>query len=282
MAEHDDSGKAATAAALADRCIAALDGEAARAAFFDRMIAGLLPKDHSRIFWGDRLLSLGKSMGFLDDPSFAGAYAAIRGSHQYDQYASPHTVAWRLHTLVWAARNGLALNGDFVECGVFKGDFAWVVARVTDFARQPRTFYLYDTFAGFAPAYSSAADFPDSPGFFGFADSVYKDPAVYQEVLHKFRDFPNVRIVRGTVPDSLAEAAPDKIAFLHIDLNSPAAEVAALEVLFDRVVPGGSIVFDDYGWHLFRKQKEAEDAFMAARSYRILELPTGQGLVVKR
>jgi O-methyltransferase len=270
------------AAALADRCIAALDGPEARAAFFDRVITGLLAQDHARIFWGDRLLSLGKSMGFFDDPAFAAAYAPIRGSHQYDQYASPHTVAWRLHTLVWAAANGLALDGDFVECGVFKGDFAWVVTQATDFVHQPKTFYLYDTFEGFAPAYSSAGDFPDAPGFFAFADNVYKDPAIYEEVRRKFRDFPNVRVIRGVVPDCLAEASPEKIAFLHIDLNSPAAEVAALEALFDRVVPGGCVVFDDYGWHLFRKQKDAEDAFMAARGYRILELPTGQGLVIKR
>ena len=268
--------------ALADQCLASLSNPAARAAFFDRMISGLLAQDHSRIFWGDRLLSLGKSMGFLDDPAFADAYARIKGSHQYDQYASPHTVAWRLHTLVWAARNGLALDGDFVECGVFKGDFAWVVAQATNFVRQRRTFYLYDTFSGFAPAYSSAEDFPDAPGFFNFANDVYADPAIYDEVVRKFRGLPNVRIVRGVLPDTLSEAAPDRIAFLHIDLNSPAAEIATLERLFDRVVPNGIIVFDDYGWHLFRKQKEAEDAFMAARGYQILELPTGQGMVVKR
>jgi hypothetical protein len=270
------------AIALADRCNASLTTQAARAAFFDRVIKGLLAQDHNRIFWGDRLLSLGKSMGFLDDPAFAAAYARIKGSHQYDQYASPHTVSWRLHTLVWAARNGLALDGDFVECGVFKGDFAWVVMQLTDFSRLSKTFYLYDTFSGFAPAYSSAEDFPDAPGFFEFANNVYADPAIYEEVVHKFRDMPNVQIVRGTLPGTLAEACPERIAFLHIDLNSPAAEIATLERLFDRVVAKGVIVFDDYGWHLFRKQKEAEDAFMAARGYQILELPTGQGMVVKR
>ena len=221
-------------------------------------------------------------MGFLADPRFADAYAAIRGAHEYDQYASPHTVAWRLHTLVWAASNGLALEGDFVECGVFKGDFAWVVTQATDLLRHDKTFYLYDTFAGFAPAYSSAEDFPEAPGFFAFADEIYKDPAIYEAVVRKFRNVPNVRIVRGVVPDSLSQASPEKIAFLHIDLNSPAAEVAALEILFDRVVPGGCVVFDDYGWALFHKQKTVEDAFMAERGYRILELPTGQGLVVKR
>jgi hypothetical protein len=272
----------AKAIALADRCLVALDDPSARAAFFDRMIEGLLRQDHSRIFWGDRLLSLGKSMGFLENPAFAGAYARIKGSHQYDQYASPHTVAWRLHTLVWAAQSGLALDGDFVECGVFKGDFAWMVTQMTNFTQQAKTFYLYDTFSGFAANYSSADDFPDAPGFFDFANRVYNDPTIYEEVVQKFRDMPNVRIVRGVLPDTLAEACPERIAFLHIDLNSPAAEIATLERLFDRVVSNGIIVFDDYGWHLFRKQKEAEDAFMAARGHQILELPTGQGMVVKR
>jgi O-methyltransferase len=55
-----------------------------------------------------------------------------------------------------------------------------------------------------------------------------------------------------------------------------------LERLFDRVLTGGVVVFDDYGWKMFHKQKEAEDAFMRSRGYGILELPTGQGLVVKR
>jgi O-methyltransferase len=281
MPTQDDSRKSA-AAALADGCIAVLDELALRAAFFDRLVAGLIPKDHARVFWGDRLLSLGKSMGFFDDPLFAAAYAQIRGSHQYDQYDSPHTIAWRLHTLVWAAHNGLMLDGDFVECGVFKGDFAWVVAQCTQFMNQDKTFYLYDTFAGFASAYSSPDDFPDSPGFLEFANKIYEDPALYCEVTEKFRGFGNVRIVRGVLPDTLTVLAPEKIAFLHIDINSPAAEIGVLEKLFDRVVANGIVVFDDYGWHLFRKQKEAEDAFMKARGYSILELPTGQGLVLKR
>jgi len=157
-----------------------------------------------------------------------------------------------------------------------------VVAQCTDFAQRGKTFYLYDTFAGFAPAHSSPADFPDSPGFLDFADKIYKDPAIYPEVVEKFRDVANVRIVRGVLPDTLCNIAPEKIAFLHIDINSPAAEIGTLEVLFDRVVAGGIVVFDDYGWHLFRRQMEAEDAFMAARGYQILELPTGQGLLVKR
>ena len=67
-------------------------------------------------------------------------------------------------------------------------------------------------------------------------------------------------------------------------------EDAALEVLpgepgkpaFDRVPPGGVVAFDDYGWKMFHKQKEAEDDFMRRHDHEILELPTGQGLVIRR
>jgi O-methyltransferase len=58
--------------------------------------------------------------------------------------------------------------------------------------------------------------------------------------------------------------------------------VETLERLFDRVVPSGMIVLDDYGWLVLNEQKRAEDAFFAKRSYAVLELPTGQGLIVKR
>jgi len=184
--------------------------------------------------------------------------------------------------LAWAAQHALSLDGDFVECGVFKGDRASLLAKVTDFGRQRKTFYLYDSFAGFSPDYSSADDFPDSPGFFDFAHKLFSEPGLFEEVTRRFSAYPNVRIVRGVLPDVLAETAPDKISFMHMDLNSPRASVACLEVLFDRMIPGGMIIFDDYGWYAYRREKELADVFMAARGYQILELPTGQGLLLKR
>jgi O-methyltransferase len=80
----------------------------------------------------------------------------------------------------------------------------------------------------------------------------------------------------------LAEVAPRRIAFLHVDMNNAQAELGALDALFERVSPGGMIVFDDYGWSGYRDQKLAVDEFMRDRGHAVLELPTGQGLVVKR
>lgn len=242
---------------------------------------GLKPL-HSSVFWGDRMLTLDKAAGFFEEESFKRSFEAIRGSHIYDSYNSPHTIAWRLHTLVWAARSAIMHEGDLVECGVFKGDMSWVVATMLGDKIADRTFYLYDSFEGFSPALSSAADYPDDPGFLAMASEAYRYPSIYEAVIKKFSGMPQVKIIRGFVPDTFKIAMPKRIAFLHIDLNSPAAEIAVLEHLFDRVVSGGYIVFDDYGWKPFKKQRDAENQFMAARGHFILELPTGQGLVIKR
>jgi hypothetical protein len=151
-----------------------------------------------------------------------------------------------------------------------------------DFGKLPRQFYLYDTYAGFSEKYSSPDDFPGNPGFYNAAQQAYSTGSLFDVVKAKFAHLSNVHVVRGVVPDVFLQVVPERVAWLHIDLNSARAEIGALEVLFDRVVPGGMIVFDDYGWVNFRKQKIAEDEFFAARGYKVLELPTGQGLVVKR
>jgi hypothetical protein len=190
----------------------------------------------------------------------------------------------KLYALVTAVRYVVdaGIEGDLVECGVFKGDMSWVVATMLGDKIADRTFYLYDSFEGFSPALSSAADYPDDPGFLAMASEAYRYPSIYEAVIKKFSGMQQVKIIRGFVPDTFKIAMPKRIAFLHIDLNSPAAEIAVLEHLFDRVVSGGYIVFDDYGWKPFKKQRDAENQFMAARGHFILELPTGQGLVIKR
>lgn len=239
-------------------------------------------RHHRSVFWGDRLLTLDKAAGFYEEDKFKECHSQINQPQDYDQYAGPDGIAWRLNTLVWAAKCALKLPGDFVECGVFKGDMSWVITNVIDWVNLDKTFYLYDTFEGFSSEYTSQEDFPLNPNFLDFANEIYQIPNLYEQVCERFNKFLNVKIIKGVLPDSLVEESPEQIAFLHIDLNSVKPEIGVLEVLFDRIVSGGIIVFDDYGWIEYIRQKRAEDAFMGDRQYSILELPTGQGLVVKQ
>src|SRR5262249_23151320 len=156
----------------------------------------------------------------------------------------------RINTLSWAAAEALRLEGDFIECGVWRGFCSAVLIEYLEFQKLDRTFYLYDTFAGIpAELDSEKHDVP-----------LFHEPGLYDRVVERFSRYPNVKIIKGIIPDSFSSAAPERIAFMHIDLNSSKSEIAALEALFERVVPGGFIVFDDYGWTGYTAQQLAEEA----------------------
>lgn len=255
-----------------------------RAAFVDFMMREILSEDHHTVFWGDRMMTLDKSMGFFDDPAFVKVWERVRGAHQYDQYDNRQSIAWRMHTLVWAARSALALpEGDFVECGVFQGDMSYVVYHAAGLAGSGRHMHLFDSFEGIDPGRTVPGEYgPSAENYVSYANSHYKRTGLYEGVIDRFAGLPEVSVHKGFLPEALRGRAPAKIAWLHIDLNAAKPEVETLEVLFDRVVPSGMVIFDDYGWLVLKAQKDAEDDFFAKRGYQVLELPTGQGLVVKR
>jgi predicted O-methyltransferase YrrM len=71
------------------------------------------------------------------------------------------------------------------------------------------------------------------------------------------------------------------VAYLSLDMNIAAPERAALEHFWPKLVRGGVIVLDDYGWAAYSEQKASMDEFAAAHGIQVCCLPTGQGLIVK-
>ena len=213
-------------------------------------------------FSADNLITYGHTRGFLVEPRFV---AAVLAAHPEP---TERAIAWRTHTLCWAAESVSKLSGDYVECGTYQGYSAEVLMHFTR-GLSGRRLWLYDLF--------------DPSGGTGEGHRLPAHaPELVDTVRARFRQWDNVTVTQGKVPQILADAAPEQIAFLHIDMNNAEAERGALEVLFDRVSTGGIIVFDDYGWSGYRAQKDLADDFMQLHGLSVLELPTGQGLVVKR
>ncbi len=190
-------------------------------------------------------------------------------------------IEWRIHVALWCATQALRLDGDFVECGVHTGILSGAVMTWTDFAKQiDRKFYLFDTWAGI-PA-EQVSEQEKRIGTLEMNRKYQGGDAIYANVVKKFSPWPNCVVVRGRVPDSLsAMAASQKVAYLSMDMNVAAAEIAAGEFLWPRLVPGAHILLDDYGWAPHIHQKQAWDDFARAHGVMILSLPTGQGLIVK-
>ncbi len=215
------------------------------------------------IFAGDNLFTINRNLSFLDDRPFFDAWS------KHVDCPAEKACIWRMAVLAWAARTALrcGIPGDFVECACYRGTAARIVCDTVGFEQTGRKYYLYDLFEHDASMPHPSMDMHSS--------------TLHSDTVARFVDQPNVVVTKGCVPDVLQVVAPETIAFLHVDLNNADAEIGALEVLFDRVSPGAPIVFDDYGWLGYRKQKLAEDPWLAARGYHVLELPTGQGLLIK-
>lgn len=218
---------------------------------------------HQGLFAGDNLFTIYRNLSFLDNKKFMDAVK------RHSETPAESSIIWRIFVQLWAIHNGLHLEGDFVECACYKGITARILCDTIDFEKYPdKKYYLYDLFEHSNDMIHHALPEHGS--------------TLFEEVKNRFSNYSNVEVIKGFVPDILLEKAPEKIAFMNLDLNNPPAEIAALDILFDRMVPGAILVLDDYGWLPYRAQKEAEDPWFLERGYHVLELPTGQGLVIKR
>ena len=64
-------------------------------------------------------------------------------------------------------------------------------------------------------------------------------------------------------------------------MNCVRPEIAAAEFFWPKLVSGGIMLLDDYGFSAHIDQKDAFDLFAARIGVQILSLPTGQGLMIK-
>jgi len=225
------------------------------------LLNSLRPEWNRGVFAGDNLITFGKNLSFQFDKPFMTAL------EKHAQSGVEKSIIWRTAILVWAARNGLRREGDFVECGCYRGTTSRIICDTLDINTTNRSFYLYDLFE-----YQEGSPYVKMPAL---------GPDLYDEVRRKFAPIPRAKVIKGHVPDILEIESPEQIAFLHIDMNNVAAEIGALDKLFNKVTSGGMIVLDDYGYLPYRAQRDAERQWFADRGYDVIELPTGQGLVIK-
>jgi hypothetical protein len=202
---------------------------------------------------------------FAQAPEFERAYRRAVQAAGWD-----YEIHWRVHVILWAARTAWPLPGAFVECGTGRGFMASAICQNLGWDHRP--FFLFDTFEpGSVRPHGSKRDITRSPYYADGPDGVREN----------FREWPGVQLVLGAVPDSLGEVDVGSVAFLHIDMNDPVPESAALRHFWPILVSGGVIVLDDYAYRGFEDSHRSADRVAADLGFYILSLPTGQGLAIK-
>ena len=167
----------------------------------------------------------------------------------------------RLRGVVKVASSAAARNlpGCFVECGVYKGGSAAVVCSCLWKTDPGKPVHLFDVFTGMPKpgdndpkeAWEDVGKFVSSPDL---VRQTFRSCGLPVDQLH---------IHQGLFEQTLPDFKPAPICYLHVDCDWYEPVKMVLEKFYDHVVPGGTIVLDDYGhWSGCRK---AFDEFAKAR-----------------
>jgi hypothetical protein len=163
------------------------------------------------------------------------------------------------------------LPGAFIECGVWKGGSALLMALTILASGAPaRDIFIFDTFEGMPePGDEDRIAWSDEPvrerwERQDFAHWAVGEERVAQLIASSGYPMEKVHLVRGkveeTLPGALADPAMRRIALLRLDTDWYASTRAELEHLYPRLVPGGILIIDDYG-HFTGARKAVDDYF---------------------
>lgn len=182
------------------------------------------------------------------------------------------------------------ISGAFVECGVWKGGATGLMALANlHNSNQRRDLHLFDAFQEICEpdaavdgerALREVKEFTGRSGLdkgelkplTGFYDS-FGGPGTLdgnREFLEKIINYPaefihyHVGWFQETLPADHEKVGP--IAILRLDGDWYASTKICLEYLFDKVVKGGVVIFDDYG--TYEGCRLAVDEFLQQRQIR--------------
>jgi len=182
----------------------------------------------------------------------------------YDYSELPIPILYNLYCSVrYVAETGI--RGDIIECGVHMGGSIMLIehALLAGDTIPDRRVFALDTFSGFLRR-DEDLDVDLRSG----AAVCIPEPGVYDYGFHSIDNmqsvgFERLHIVKGDVLKTIPDLDIEDIAILRCDTDTYDTTKFELEQLYDRVVPGGVTIIDDYGYTI--GCKKAVDDFVAGR-----------------
>jgi len=154
--------------------------------------------------------------------------------------------------------------GDLIECGVWRGGSAvFMRGLLAAYEDAERVVWVADSFQGLPPAVLEA------DRALGLDLTKEKVPALAVSLDTVKRAFSahglldaRVKFLEGWFADTLPAAPIERLALLRVDGDLYSSTTDALGALYDRVVPGGFVIVDDY---FLPNCRQAVDDFIVAR-----------------
>lgn len=221
-----------------------------------------LNKSDSGATLHDDLMVWFRNLFFLTEDRFQEAF------REFDEDVALRARMWRIYNLCWGLHQSSYVRGDVVDIGCYDGKTTKVFCNYNNGLFKGEVIrkglYLFDLFENPPPEAKKSNHGPH------LADEV-------KGLLGRYTPI----VVAGDVKETIPTQLPDEICFAHIDLNDAEIEAHVMPEIYYRMSTGAIMIFDDYGFKRYRKSAEIHQKFLEDRAEKILELPTGQGLLVK-
>jgi hypothetical protein len=209
----------------------------------------------------------------------AGRFTLSQFQNRHSQRRVLEELMWRHFIVYWTAAYAVSSCAgkevNLVECGVCDGLTAYFAMNAAQSLGSEWHGYLYDAWEGMKaeqllPSESNMA------GNYSYLN-------VESTRRNLISLAPHLTFNQGFIPESLRAARnPDSVNWLHIDLNSANATLAALDFFADNLAPGAVVLFDDYGSVRYADTKRLVDNCLSSLQGILLPFPTGQGAFIKK
>ena len=183
----------------------------------------------------------------------------------------------RIYTLMKALEyiDHKKILGDFVECGVWKGGNILLFKKHMELSNNNnnRKIYAYDTFEGMTEPDENDFDLENnlSAEILMNKDKDKKTniwgvsslEEVKKNIYSNFKNIDDINFIKGPVEEtlSLQKNISEKISLLRLDTDWYSSTKKELEILYNKVSPGGIIIIDDYG-HWGGSKKAVDEFFL--------------------
>ncbi|WP_186456947.1 TylF/MycF/NovP-related O-methyltransferase [Sphingomonas suaedae] len=198
----------------------------------------------------------------------------------------------KLWSLIQSVRyvSARQIPGDFVELGVWRGGSSMAAALALKEIGDHRRMWLYDTYEGMSEpteldrkTRSGAPPAMEKWQQTRIGDGSDWCRAGIDDVTANMTStgYPGeIRYVVGKAEETLEREVPETISVLRIDTDWHAPTKAAMDILYDRLSPGGILILDDYGsWEGARVA--VDDYFRGKAPMLMHRLDRGGRLIMK-
>ncbi len=183
---------------------------------------------------------------WIGDEQFKSIYSIVRRPSPFGHWTMTQVDEYRSYELWKLVEESSKLKeGSLIEIGTWCGGSGGLIGSMARSAGITDTLYMCDTFKGIV----KVDEKQDSHMEDGMLDDATYESVDY--IINEVLGIENVKILEGTFPEDTSHHIPDdeKFRFCHMDVDVYQGSEDILEWLWDRLVPGGIIVYDDsMGW----------------------------------